>query len=832
MFGGKGNHSSGAAHSGFNMANSKTPPGWGPDQESVYPFRNWLKDIITWSNATDLDPGKHAHAVVLRLTGTARVVAQEIDPGTLTTGDMIDLNDGNGPSPHTGLAVLVYRINQRFGDQEIETQLRSVIEVMSFQRMQGETLDNALTRFDVLLYRSSGQAGFDLSVAGKAFLVLYRCGVPIQGWPNLFMQARTTNNFFPMTEPELVRLKSAMRNNNHLLEHGPRNLAQLAQSTSPHAQGATYFAGSDPWSTSSTAYPTNVADYPAEPSYAGGYDASSFPASTSNQSQQCEGCDSQTAHSYYDDACVDTDTEDEAESADPSHDWNHEFAGLVRSSGLQVAGESIHSDYLIHKARWRRFTGRVPRQQRFQTRKSSKGKGKGKFGGKSSFGSPRFLCDCCSTYEDYSLVAFSKGKGKGKSSGKSFPRKNPIGADGKVMECSICNSDMHLRRFCPKANHGNTSGSSFPAAHLVASAPAQATIDRSPAGALQSMMTHMQPSHPPSWFVSALDSFNSVTDTQYSEPRTRVQYYDNMVLSPLRPASDHDGGSSWPIDPQPAKVPCGGGSTWPIDPQPARVPCGGGSTWPIGLERSVPSAYLVNRFSTVSSSNVSRFPESSVHIEEASAPVTVPPRSSSDVDALSRVLGMKYCMPWMPFECDSVCLLESITQMHERTKLSNGRVGLLVDPGAYDNLCGMYWLASLVAVCRQYSLEEKWFVLARVLGVEGVGAQPQKVTHGVHVPIALDAYGSNTEYTAPVVADSAIPGLLGLRSMEAKESVLDMRVEERKLYCGPVKITPLPGCVVHQLYPSPSGHLILPCDNFSKSKKFDGTTPAFTSTFQ
>ena len=116
--------------------------------------------------------------------------------------------------------------------------------------------------------------------------------------------------------------------------------------------------------------------------------------------------------------------------------------------------------------------------------------------------------------------------------------------------------------------------------------------------------------------------------------------------------------------------------------------------------------------------------------------------------------------------------------------------------------------------------------------MEGVGAQPQKVTHGVHVPIALDAYGSNTEYTAPVVADSAIPGLLGLRSMEAKESVLDMRVEERKLYCGPVKITPLPGCVVHQLYPSPSGHLILPCDNFSKSKKFDGTTPAFTSTFQ
>ena len=115
--------------------------------------------------------------------GTARVIAQEIDPVVLTNGDMIDNGDGSGPQAYTGLAVLVHRINQRFGDQELEPQLRSVIEVMSFARMQGETLDNALTRFDVLLYRSSGQAGFDLSGPGKAFMMLFRCA-----WPNLYNQ--------------------------------------------------------------------------------------------------------------------------------------------------------------------------------------------------------------------------------------------------------------------------------------------------------------------------------------------------------------------------------------------------------------------------------------------------------------------------------------------------------------------------------------------------------------------------------------------------------------------------------------------------------------------
>ena len=81
MFGGKGSGHAGRFTFPEQHAanNSKTPPGLGVEQESTYPFNCWKKDLITWAYATDLDSDKQAHAVVLRLTGTARVLAQEIE---------------------------------------------------------------------------------------------------------------------------------------------------------------------------------------------------------------------------------------------------------------------------------------------------------------------------------------------------------------------------------------------------------------------------------------------------------------------------------------------------------------------------------------------------------------------------------------------------------------------------------------------------------------------------------------------------------------------------------------------------------------------------------
>ena len=156
--------------------------------------------------------------------------------------------------------------------------------------------------------------------------------------------------------------------------------------------------------------------------------------------------------------------------------------------------------------------------------------------------------------------------------------------------------------------------------------------------------------------------------------------------------------------------------------------------------------------------------------------------------------------------------------MHIRTRLANGRIGLLVDPGAFDNLCSTGWLMQFVQANTGIANLATWWRLPKSLGVEGVGQSAQTVKNGVVQLIGLDAEPGLSTYTSPVLENSHVPGLLGLKTLEDKESVLDCRRTERKLYCGPVQIIPLEGCIVHQLEPSPSGHLILPCDNFNKDK--------------
>ena len=58
------------------------------------------------------------------------------------------------------------------------------------------------------------------------------------------------------------------------------------------------------------------------------------------------------------------------------------------------------------------------------------------------------------------LFGGSKG-GKGTGKGKGFRRGNPIGRDGQKLKRSICESEGHLRRFCPwkGACKGNSSSS-------------------------------------------------------------------------------------------------------------------------------------------------------------------------------------------------------------------------------------------------------------------------------------------------------------------------------------------------------------------------------------
>ena len=107
--------------------------------------------------------------------------------------------------------------------------------------------------------------------------------------------------------------------------------------------------------------------------------------------------------------------------------------------------------------------------------------------------------------------------------------------------------------------------------------------------------------------------------------------------------------------------------------------------------------------------------------------------------------------------------------------------------------------------------------------IQGVGNGIQQCIWRSELPIALprgDGTASLERYSAPTVANSDIPALLGLRSLIDHRAVID--VSNKKLYlCGPgdVRIDVPPGSQSFSLEQSPSGHLMLPVSDFHTIKK-------------
>ena len=138
-------------------------------------------------------------------------------------------------------------------------------------------------------------------------------------------------------------------------------------------------------------------------------------------------------------------------------------------------------------------------------------------------------------------------------------------------------------------------------------------------------------------------------------------------------------------------------------------------------------------------------------------------------------------------------------------------VGILVDPGAHDNLVGD---RTLKAMSEQAKSSPVMRPLAQSMSVEGVGKASQTATEAGQIPIGVQ--GHLGSYTAPVIPDSDLPPLLGMRTLEGRRAILDMG-SKNLIFPGPggVHLQLSPGSLVFPLEKSPSGHLILPIDKFS-----------------
>ena len=162
---------------------------------------------------------------------------------------------------------------------------------------------------------------------------------------------------------------------------------------------------------------------------------------------------------------------------------------------------------------------------------------------------------------------------------------------------------------------------------------------------------------------------------------------------------------------------------------------------------------------------------------------------------------------------DSLSEMSAREAYHLRTRLGGDRVGLLVDPGAHDNLVGSRTADRMV---QMLGVPSRTLRMDKALQVEGVGKSAQSASTARKMALRLctdEGTAVNGSYTAPVIADSDLPPLLGLKSLRNFGAILDMS-KNQLILPGPASctITRSPGSQVFDLKLSSSGHLILPID--------------------
>ena len=158
------------------------------------------------------------------------------------------------------------------------------------------------------------------------------------------------------------------------------------------------------------------------------------------------------------------------------------------------------------------------------------------------------------------------------------------------------------------------------------------------------------------------------------------------------------------------------------------------------------------------------------------------------------------------------------------TDLPGGRLGVIVDTGAWTNLWGLHFAQRLANKAIAANLQPTEERLRQPLYVAGVGSGSQQANWELNVPIATtNRDGATTQHSmrAPAVEGEGceLPALLGLRSMQASDGVVETGVQQKRLtYPGPggYEITWAPGAVHFDLESAPSGHLLIPVDGYDK----------------
>ena len=172
--------------------------------------------------------------------------------------------------------------------------------------------------------------------------------------------------------------------------------------------------------------------------------------------------------------------------------------------------------------------------------------------------------------------------------------------------------------------------------------------------------------------------------------------------------------------------------------------------------------------------------------------------------------------------------------LNQQLALSGGRMGLIVDPGSWNNLMGDQFAKVLQHVVERCGSRVTYTNRNRPLNVGGVGNGSQKCTQDGKFPMALrrgDGTYDSGSLSTPIVQNSHVPGLLGLQTMQMERAILDMANKQLHLCApGPVNIDLPPGSRTYCLEQAPSGHLLLPITDYLEAKRSQQDQQRFKTT--
>ena len=831
-------------------ATLKTPPAWSYENAAQYTLRSWLSDVLMWSSATDVEVERQGPAVALQITGVARDLIREINPQHLRDG--IHENGVHIP----GIMLLCRTLANHFAPLESELQTRAMAELMNFARMGHETIDVSLTRFEVLRHRAAQRGGLMMNTTTLSYLLLNGLRLRPEQWERALMPL---DGQLPHDDAAFQQLFDRLRRIGRMHE---------GHFNPPHKQGATGDVGyhffptfDNPRPMPGTGFEMDYATYyggnrynppndaqneqspfmPDVPSSSGLHGSQSFASvPITEEEEQCTRCGM-----YYEDEFSSGTESDDGEADSEASQIYAQF-----ESDPSMLGNVLFGDYMLAKQRWRRFAGRLPRRYR---------RGHfNRFRQRNNFNKSQKYGKAYSSFLPPNAFAAHRGPGgKGKGGKGGGSKQNPRGKDGKIMTCHKCGSTEHLLRRCPKNDSSGPASGSLAMISSGTNLQFYAGALGGEFGRLKASSNSTDSFKRAGSVMDDLESLRSIassrrrTDDASSLPQEAKSSEDvkppdySENPTPRFPPPDMPAPSLHEIQTKTVQTTTAT-SAWTsfTTGVPSVLPSGSSELNPIaGL--SNPTAWMSFGYGSKgfgsSSSPQARIADESAQADsqpseqdaltsKASSPkrrkADDPVRQATTLQLTSLLQGMSGGLsqnssgsfPWWETATDTTSSETmppppyiSARNFHTMTCLDDGTIGLLVDPGAHDNLAGSRTFEHLG---NQIGARVNHRLLDMPLNVSGVGKESQQARKAMTVDFQL--MGQNDEviqasYCAPVIENSSLPPLLGLKSLTAKRALLDMH--SRLLIFpgqGGVEVKCSPGTQLFQLEMSQSGHLLLP----------------------